>query len=141
MDIGIKWMKNKKLARIKELRGVMLGLEMNLKLLDDDLGEVDKNLTYLHRLQSDLVYNINLHKSGKVITIMTAYKRSIDELELCRTEITKYRNFRSNIQKELDKKIESYDYYLSEYERSYDDLNNDAVVLLFRKDTDEQEKK
>ena len=72
---------------------------------------------------------------------MTAYKRSIDELELCRTEITKYRNFRSNIQKELDKKIESYDYYLSEYERSYDDLNNDAVVLLFRKDTDEQEKK
>tara|TARA_R100000951_G_C2604167_1_gene169104 strand:+ start:488 stop:892 length:405 start_codon:yes stop_codon:yes gene_type:complete len=131
-------MKNNKLEKVNELRGIMLGLEMNLKLLDDDLDEVVKNLIHLHKIESDLVYNIKLHKSGKVITVAKEYRRSIDELKIIKEEIIKHKNNKDMIQKKMEKKLKAYDYYLSEYEQAFDDLNSEKVILLFRKDKDEQ---
>jgi len=131
-------MKNNKLEKVEELRGIMLGLEMNLKLLDDDLEEVIKNLIHLKKIESDLIYNINLHRSGKVITVVKEYKRSIDELKVVEEEIVKHKNFKDSIEKKIDKKLKSYDYYLNEFEQAYNNLNSEKVVLLFRKDTDEQ---
>lgn len=133
-------MKNEKLERVRKLRGIMLGLEMNLNLLEQDLDVVNKELCHLVQIEDDLKYNINLHKSGKVISVVKEYKRSIDELEIIRKEIIKYRNHRDSLEKKLEKKLKSYDYYLNEFEKAYDDLNSEAVILLFRKGKDGKEK-
>ena len=127
-------MKNKKLQKVNELRGIMLGLEMNLKLLDDDLESVDMELIHYEKMESDLIYNINLHKSGTVITVVREYKRSIDELKIIKQEIIKFKNFRDSVMKKMDKKLESHKYYLDKFEQAYEDLNSESVILLFRKD-------
>lgn len=132
-------MKNKKLERVNEIRGIMLGLEMGIKILDDDLESVDMELIHLNKIESDLIYNINLHRSGKVITVVKEYKRSIDELEIIKQEIIKHNNFRITIQKKMDKKLDSHKYYLDEFEKAYNDLNSESVILLFRKDKDKDE--
>lgn len=131
-------MKNKKLDKIDEIRGIMLSLEMNLSLLEQDLDSVDKELTYLKQVKEDLLYNIKLHKSGSVITIAREYKRSIDELKMVRDEIVKYKNHRNILKKKMDDKLNAYDYYLNEYERAFDELNSESVILLFRKENDEK---
>lgn len=133
-------MKNEKLQKVNELRGLMLGIEMNLKLLDDDLESVDMELIHFQKMESDLIYNINLHKSGKVITVVREYRRSIDELKIIKDEIIKYKNFRDTIMKKMEKKLESHKYYLDKFEQAYEDLNSESVILLFRKDKKREQK-
>ena len=99
---------------------------------------VDQNLTYLIQVKEDLIYNINLHKSGKVITVIDGYKRSVDELQIVRDEIIKYQNHRLVLERKLEKKLKAYDYYLQEFEQAYEDLNSEPVILLFRKRKNEQ---
>ena len=130
-------MKNRKLEKVEKLRGVILGLEMSLKLLDDDLEEVNKNLTYLNKFKKDLIYNINLHRSGKVVTIVTAYRKSIEELEICNNEILKYINYKTKIQRDIDKKSKLHECYLLDFDVAFDALKNEAVILLFKKGTNE----
>ena len=131
-------MKNSKLQRVDKLRGIMLGLEMNLKLLDDDLGEVCNILIHLTKIESDLIYNIKLHKSNKVITVAKEFQRSKDELVVIKEEIIKYNNFKDSIEKKIEKKLKAYQYYMDEHETAYNQLNSEAVILLFRKDKNEQ---
>lgn len=131
-------MKNSKLQRVDELRGIMLGLEMNLKLLDDDLDEVCNNLIHLTKLEADLTYNIKLHKSGTVITVAKEFKRSIDELVIIKEEIIKHNNSKFSIERKMEKKLESYEYYMKEHELAFEQLNSEAVILLFRKGKNEQ---
>lgn len=116
----------------------MLGLEMGLNLLEQDLDEVDKSLIYLGTIRDDLIYNINLHKSGEVISVMKEYKRSIDELEIVRLEIIKYEGHRRMVEQKLERKLKSYDFYLKQYEDEYEALNREPVILLFKKVKDEQ---
>lgn len=117
----------------------MLGLEMNLNLLEEDLDVVDKNLIYLSRMRDDLIYNINLHRSGEVVTVIKEYRRSIDELEIVKEEIIKYENHRKMLKSKMEKKMKAYDFYLDEYKKAYNELNSEPVLLLFRKERNEQE--
>jgi len=131
-------MRNKKLARIKKIRGEVLGLEMALKLIEDDLDVVLDRLMFLLRVEADLVYNIDLHRSNKVITVVSEYKKSIDELGNIRKEIIKHKNLKSQLQKKLEKKLESYSYYIDELEAAYRDLESEQVILLFDRNKDDK---
>lgn len=115
---------------------MVLGIEMNLSLLEDDLDIATRQLCYLHKIEDDLMYNINLHKSGAVISVAKEYKKSIDELGMVRKEIIKHRNQINTIKIRIEKKLESYEYYLSELESAFDDLNREPVILLFRRKDD-----
>jgi len=129
-------MRNKKLVRIKKIRGQVLGLEMALKLIEDDLDVVLDRLIFLLKVEEDLVYNIDLHRSNKVITVVSEYKKSIQELGNIRKEIIKHKNLKSRLQKKLEKKLESYSYYIDELEAAYKDLEAEQVILLFDRDKD-----
>jgi secreted Zn-dependent insulinase-like peptidase len=125
-------MMNKKLLRKAELNNIILGIEMNLSLLEQDLDVVESNLSYLSKIQKDLIYNINLHKTGKVISVMSEYKKSIYELKMVRDEMIKYNNFKKNIVIKMNDYIKSYDRYLDELENIHQSLNNESVILLFK---------
>lgn len=126
-------MKRKK-SKIDELRGKLMGLEMALQMLEDDLDTINANLAYLEKLRKDLVYNINLHRSGKVITVVTEYKKSIDELEVVRAEIVKFQNHKDTVKKSMAKKLKTYDYYFTDYVEEVDRAQRQPKILLFRKE-------
>lgn len=133
MDIGKESMKNKRLINLRELQSMVLGIEMNLKLLEDDLDVVSRNIIYLTKIESDLIYNINLHRSNEVISVVTEYKRSIDELGMVRQRIVEHKSKKAVIETRLRKKMESYDYYIKELEAEYNRINSEPVILLFRR--------
>lgn len=105
---------------------------MNLSLIEDDLDEVNVNLIYLSKIQEDLIYNVNLHRSGRVITVITEYQKSLNELELIKLKIIELKNSRIFLKTEMEKKLKSYDYYLDQYEKIYNELE-EPVVLIFKR--------
>ena len=127
-------MKNKRLKNLREYQEMVLGIEMNLKLLEDDLDTISRGIVYLTRLENDLIYNINLHRSNEVISVVTEYKRSVDELGEVRKRIAEHKSKKNTIETRLKKKLESYDYYIRELEAEYDRVNSEPVILLFRRD-------
>jgi hypothetical protein len=129
-------MRNKKLIRINEIRGQLLGLEMALKLIEDDLDVIMDRLIILSRLEADLIYNIDLHRSGKVITVINEYRKSIEDLSTVQKEIIKHRNLKDKLKNKMENNFKSYDYYINELENTYNDLKNEQVILVFNKKDD-----
>jgi hypothetical protein len=126
-------MKNKKSERVEEIKGIILGLELKLGLLEDDLITVIANLKQLNTMKEDLIYNINLHRGDTVITVMKEYKRSIDELKLVRGELSNHEKLRVTLKTQINSKSKRHDYYMDEYDKAYSDLENESVILLFNK--------
>lgn len=127
-------MKKNKLKKIEDLRGVILGVEMDLKILEEDLFQINKDLKVLDKVQNELIYNINLHKSSKVITVIHEYQKSIKDLEEVKNLILIKRGLRNKVESKMENKMKSYDFYKLEYQREFDRLNSGSVILLFNKD-------
>jgi len=128
---------NKKLQKLRNLRGHVLGLEMGLNLLEQDLDIVEKHIVYLSQLQDNLTYNINLHRSSAVISVMKEYKKSLYELGLVNSELSKHHNRRKTIENKLHIQTQNYKYYSQEYHNTYQELQNESVILLFKRTKDE----
>ena len=95
--------------------------------------EVDKDLSMLLRVESDLIYNINLHKKEKIVTVISEYHKSIEKLKEVRNLILIKRGIKSKLENNMESQLKSYEYYLDEYEKEYEKLNTGNVILLFRK--------
>lgn len=126
-------MNQKKQNKIDQLKKKLLGLEMALKLLEDDIDTVNINLAYLEKIQEDLIYNINLHKSGKVITEISGYRKSVDELKIVQLEITKFKNNQHLIKNKMQQKLTAYDYYFEKYIQEVENEKRQSKILLFKK--------
>lgn len=132
-------MSKKKLKNISKIRGNVLGIEMALSILEDDLSFVEEKLSFLTKVEEDLIYNIDFLRKPEIISVMSEYHKSITELKVIRKEIIKNRNLKIKIQKDIEKNMKSYDYYMDKLEQAYKDMEEDKVILLFkRKDDGEQ---
>ena len=127
-------MKKKKSSRIEEIAGTLMGLELSLKLLEDDIETVQSNIGYLEKIKEDLEYNISLHRSDKVITVVEGYKKSLDELKSVKKELTKFENSKKMLKRKMDEKLKTYDYYFEEYVKEVENMKKETKILLFKKD-------
>lgn len=105
--------------KLNELRGTILGLEMEMNLLEHDLNRIEVDLFYLDKLQRDLTYNINLLKRDDIVAVLPEYRKSVSALKEVRGNIIKFNNLRQKIQKSIDTKLKQYDFYFNEFEKEY----------------------
>lgn len=122
-------MKSKKLKKIKKAREALLGVEMALGMLEEDLNVIVDRLYVLLKVEEDLMYNIKLHKSNKVISVIGEYRKSTEQLKEIRQEISKHRGIQTKLQKTMETRLKNYDYHINELEKAYDELEKEAVVL------------
>ena len=127
-------MKKKKLESLKQLQGAVLGIEMELKLLSDDLETVERNIIYLNKIEGDLLYNIKLHKSNHIVSVVSEYRKSINQLATVRKKLAEHKSKKFSLEAALEKKIKNYEYYNKELEVEFERVNSESVILLFRKD-------
>lgn len=118
-------MTNKISKKLINIRGTIVGLKMELALLEQDLNKIEVDLFYLDKLQRDLVYNIQILKRDDVISVITEYRKSLEVLKEVRRKILKFRFMRQNLQDTIDKKMKQYDYY-------FEQLQNTNKVLPFK---------
>jgi hypothetical protein len=83
----------------------------------EDMGEISIKLTVLNRLQNDLIYNVNLHRSGKVATSLNGYKETLRDLKKTREEIENILNLQKKLEESVKKLVRDHDYYNLQYEQ------------------------
>ena len=119
------------LVRVKHLRDTLVGLEMQIGSIQQDLSIIDYNLAHLRRLERELVFNINFLKKEKIIAIAQEYKKSVLELKSVRKSIVKYVNDEIRISAKLERYIKRYSEYEEEFLSAQRQLENEKVVLIF----------
>ena len=127
-------MKKKKSSRIEEIAGTLMGLELSLKLLEDDIETVQSIIVYLEKIKEDLEYNINLHRSDKVITVVEGYRKSLNELKSVKKELKRFENSEKTLKRKMDEKLKTYDYYFEEYVKEVENMKKQTKILLFKRD-------
>lgn len=121
----------KDLLKLKQLRDHLVGLEMNLSMIERDLQAVEKDIAFLNNLQTVLVENLTILKSDKIIAIASEYKRSDEELKKVRENLSFYSNMKIKLQKDFDKYEKARVKYFEEYTALQQVINRRKVILLF----------
>ncbi len=122
-----------KLYQLKSnLNGRVLGCEMELNSIEQDLQFVEMDLCYLDRLYEDLCYNIDLLSSGGVIVVLKEYHKSVYALKEIRKEIIKIKNLQIQLRNRLSTKITEYEYFFTEFEKQYNVVDLRPNLLDFK---------
>ena len=100
-----------------ELRKKLFDIEVSLYLTQEDLEEIKLKLTLLNRLHQDLMYNIDLHKSGSVTTSIMEYKKTLKDIKKTRTEIEGILKTQRKLEESLSNLVKSHDSYTAQYEQ------------------------
>jgi septal ring factor EnvC (AmiA/AmiB activator) len=78
----------KSLNRLTTLKGFLLGLEMEMDLVEQDIESLTNNLKILNKLKETLEYNINFLKKKGVVATIENYYKSVSELVTVNTKIS-----------------------------------------------------
>jgi hypothetical protein len=116
--------------RLDNIKGMVVGLEMETNLLEHDLGRIEVDLFYLDKMQRDLVYNINLLKRDDIVSVISQYRKSVDALREVRKQIIKFRYLRQDLQKNIESRLKQCEYYLEQFKR---ECENNHKLLQFKK--------
>lgn len=100
-----------------ELRKKLFDIEVSLYLNQEDMNEIATKLTVLNRLQKDLIYNIDLHKSGLVTTSIVEYRKTLKDLKKTREEIEKILKLQKKIEDSINKLVSEHEHYNAQYEQ------------------------
>lgn len=118
--------------KVTELKGILISLECDMVLLEQDLEQAETHLAYFQAKLSDLEYNIDLHKTTKVITSIDEYKKCLLELAIVKSKVKELSVMRNKFNIRLKDMYKKYDIYFDEYERENSILQNENVILLFK---------
>ena len=119
------------LKKVKHLRDTLVGLEMQIGTINQDLSIVAYNLTHLRKLENDLIFNIIFLKKDKIIAIASEYKKSKEELKSVQKSIRKYVNDEIRLSRALEEYTRKFNTCVEEYEFARKQLDSEKVILIF----------
>lgn len=122
---------NEDLKKLKRLRDTIVGLEMELSIVEQDLIVVTSDLNYLHEMENTLLENLKILKKEKVIAMASQYKKSINELEDVRSAIRKRVNVKINLDRRLEIAVRRHKTYTEDHDRLLKAIKQEKVVLFF----------
>ena len=117
-------------SKINDLKGRIVSLEMELSILEQDIASVETDLCYLDVMQKDLNYNLDLLKKGEIVSVITAYKLSKDQLENVRLKTIELKNLKIKINNKINMVASSKKHYMDQFKQNDCEIENN--VLKFR---------
>jgi hypothetical protein len=92
-----------------DIRGEILGLEMEISLYQHDLKRIEIDSYYLDKIQRDLMYNIDFLRRGEIISVLMEYQKSIEALKNVRTQIIDLRNKKQELETQIEIRVTQID--------------------------------
>lgn len=123
--------------QLRELQNKLLGIELDLDLVEQDLENIDSDINYLYLIKEETCYNISILKKEGIVAELKAYKQAcqkLQQIDLKYQELTTKRNV---LHRKLQQKISAKEYYDLEWENLHRIMEDDRVILVFKKRTDE----
>lgn len=119
------------IIELKQLKSGLLGLEMDLTLIERDLVIVANDIDFLKKMEKDLIFNVKLLRKKNVIAIASEYKKSVEELKEVQQDIEKYVNLKKQLAESYRKKHKEYKDNMKKFKQLEHDIKNKKVILLF----------
>lgn len=119
------------LHKLKRIRDTIIGLEMQISLLRGDLDIIVRDLLHMYAVEEELIENIKVLKTDKIVAVASEYKRSIIELSSVRRKIDQWRNKELLLIRKLEIKEKSYEMNVLDFEVLKKRLEKKKVILLF----------
>ena len=117
--------------RLKQLRDQIVGIEMNLSLIQSDLTAIDGDIKFLEDLALVLKENIEVLKSDKIIAVASEYKRTLAELKTVKENLNFYIRTKQDLLRNKERHDRMREASLAEYESLKKQIDNRKVILLF----------
>lgn len=122
---------NKELQKLKRLKDNIVGIEMKIMLIDEDLTLVEKDIDFLENLQFMLEENIHTLKYEATVIIASEYKKIIDELRRVRKNLLFYIRKHEELLMNFDEYQQIREEYIKKYEEYKHYVDNIQSILVF----------
>lgn len=109
----------KEIKEVKELRGKILGMEMELNILARDLDRLKEELAYNIKTQEDLCENINFLRNSNVIVSLSEYKKIKQHKKLVDQRIVHYKSKIGPLEQVVNRKESNIKEEMDVFERIY----------------------
>jgi hypothetical protein len=119
--------------KLKELQSKLLGIELDLDLIEQDIETIDGDINYLNLIEEETVYNINILKQAGVVADLKTYKQSWQKLSHIRTKSEELKGKKIILSKKLKQRIESKEFYDKEWDQLHEEMETEKVILVFKK--------
>lgn len=119
--------------KLKDLQSRLLGLELDLDLIEQDIENIDADINYLNLVEEETSYNIKILKKEKIIADLKTYRQSCQKLSHVRQKTEELIRKKNSLQIKLNKKINLKNHYDKEWETLLKEMEEERVILIFKK--------
>ena len=123
--------------QLRELQNKLLGIELDLDLIEQDIEAIDCDINYLYLIEEETNYNIGILKKVGIVAELRAYKQSCQKIIQIKAKAYELRSKRNMLDSKLKQKILAKEYYDLEWENLHRIMEDDRVILVFKKRKDE----
>lgn len=113
----------------QKTENIILGIEMEISLIEKDLESIDVDMNYLKKYREVLSYNKVFLKKNNIITSMFEYKRTVKELLQIDTKLSKLQKTYYKLINIMSIKKDSLNYYFIIFRKEKE--IEDRKVLMF----------
>ena len=99
----------------EDIKGLIVGLEMKLSILEQDLKSIETDLCYLDTMYQDLNYNLNILKKDEIISVFSAYRLSQEQLKDVNKKIIEFKNTKLKLLRQIDQVTVNKNHYLDQF--------------------------
>ncbi len=119
--------------KLKELQSRLLGIELDLDLIEQDIEAIDGDINYLNLVEEETIYNINILKQEGIVADLKSYKQSWQKLAHIRTKVEELKSKRGSLATKLKQRMASKEYYDKEWDILHKEMEDEKVILVFKK--------
>jgi hypothetical protein len=119
------------MSNYRDITGTILGIEMELNLLEEELEALSIKNSYLIDIKERYDHNKNFLKLDGVIVSIMEYRRINIELNSVNLNIKSIKTTISKLEKRMLDRLQLLDNYNLKYEKEVDRISNN--LLLFKK--------
>lgn len=112
--------------------GAVLGLELEINVLECDLEAINHDLDYLYGYKSNLIYNRVFLRKDKVVTSLFEYRRTIKELDMVDAKLQELKNMSIKANQKMDQKLKALDHYQTLWEQE-EMVESQKILPFIRK--------
>jgi len=119
--------------KLRDIQSRLLGIELDLDLIEQDLEEIVSDINYLILLDEETVYNINILKQHGIVADLKSYKQSWQKLAHIRSKVQELEIKKFTLVNKLNQKVVAKEFYDKEWDKLHREMEDDKVILVFKK--------
>jgi hypothetical protein len=119
--------------KLRDIQSRLLGIELDLDLIEQDLEEIVSDINYLILLEEETVYNINLLKQHGIVADLKSYKQSWQKLAHIRSKVEELGIKKFTFVTKMNQKVLAKEYYDKEWDELHRQMEDEKVILVFKK--------